>query len=240
VPKLPATDQQSFRESDKMSEKRRLSASDRKVVDLLMVHSPQEINELGKRLGVTATAVRQRLGRLMSMNYVERSTVSEGRGRPVHQYSLTEQGRLSCGNNLADLAVALWQQVQQIPDAAIRETVVSGAVDRLVDKYNSEIVGESASERMEAISRFFGERDLPVRFEQNDGLPVISVGGCLYPGLSDSGTKICELEQQVLERVVGDEVQLCTCQRQGDRCCSFQVSQVQTDAVGKVASGSMK
>ena len=63
-----------------MSEPRRLSASDRKVVDLLMVQSPQEINELGERLGVTATAVRQRLGRLMSMDYVEHNegvTVTE-------------------------------------------------------------------------------------------------------------------------------------------------------------------
>ena len=206
-----------------MSETQRLSDRDREVVDMLMVQSPQEINQLGEHLGVTATAVRQRLGRLMSMGHVERSTASSGRGRPVHRYSLTEQGRLSGGNNLADLAVALWQQVQQIPDAAVRESVVSGTVDRLVKKYSAEIAGESAAERMASLSLLFGNRDLPVRFEQNDdGLPVISVGGCLYPGLSESGTKICELEQQVLEQVVGDEVQLCTCQRQGDTCCSFQ------------------
>lgn len=224
-----------------MNEKRRLSDSDRQVVDLLMVHSPQEINQLVKRLGVTATAVRQRLGRLMSVGYVERTTVSSGRGRPVHQYSLTDSGRLSCGNNLADLAVALWQQIHQIPDATIRESVVSGAIDRLVDKYNSEITGESAADRMASISRLFGDRDLPVRFDQNeDGLPVISVGGCLYPGLSESGTKICDLEQQVLQRVIGDEVQLCTCQRQGDACCSFQAGQVETETPNKVVSGSAK
>ncbi len=223
-----------------MSETHRLSESDREVVDMLMVQSPQEINQLGERLGVTATAVRQRLGRLLSMGYVERSTVSSGRGRPVHQYSLTEPGRLSGGNNLADLAVALWQQVQQIPDVALRESVVSGTIDRLVDKYSSEITGESASDRMASISRLFGDRDLPVRFDQNnDGLPVISVGGCLYPGLSENGTKICELEQQVLERVVGDEVRLCTCQRQGDACCSFQAGQIETEPLGKISSNAV-
>jgi len=139
-----------------MSETTRLSESDREVVEMLMVESPQEINQLVECLGVTATAVRQRLGRLMSMGHVERATVSSGRGRPVHRYSLTEQGRLSGGNNLADLAIALWQQVQEIPDA-------------------------------------------------------------------ESGTKICELEQRVLEQVVGDDIEMCTCQRQGDACCSFQV-----------------
>lgn len=220
-----------------MSDTHRISDGDRELVEMLMAQSPQEINQLGERLGVTATAVRQRLGRLMSMGFVERTTAASGRGRPVHQYSLTKDGRLSGGNNLADLAVALWQQVQQIPDAAIREGVVSGAIDRLVTKYNSEISGDSAAERMASISQLFGDRDLPVRFDQNDdGLPVISVGGCLYPGLSESGTKICELEQQVLERVVGDEVQLCTCQRQGDVCCSFQAGQVETETLGKAAS----
>jgi len=77
---------------------------------------------------------------------------------------------------------------------------------------------------MASLSSLFGDRDLPVRFEQrDDGLPVITVGGCLYPGLSESGTKICELEQRVLEQVVGDDIEMCTCQRQGDACCSFQV-----------------
>lgn len=206
-----------------MNETPRLSESDREVVEMLMVQSPLEINQLGERLGVTATAVRQRLSRLMSMGHVDRSTVASGRGRPVHQYSLTEQGRLSGGNNLADLAVALWQEVQQIHDDSIRETVVAGVVDRLVNKYKSEVVGENAAERMESLSRLFGDRELPVRFEKSsDGLPVITVGGCLYPGLSEKGTKICELEQQVLEQVVGDDIEMCTCQRQGDTCCSFQ------------------
>lgn len=207
-----------------MSETPRLSESDREVVEMLMVESPQEINQLVECLGVTATAVRQRLGRLMSMGHVERVTVSSGRGRPVHRYSLTEQGRLSGGNNLADLAIALWQQVQEIPDASTRESVVAGTIERLVEKYKSEVTGESAAERMASLSSLFGDRDLPVRFEQSDaGLPVITVGGCLYPGLSENGTKICELEQQVLEQVVGDDIEMCTCQRQGDACCSFQV-----------------
>ena len=206
-----------------MSETYRISDNDRALIELLMIQSPLEIQDLVERLGVTATAVRQRLNRLMSAGLIERSTASSGRGRPVHQYSLTEQGRTSGGNNLADLAVALWQQVQQIPDATIRENIVSGTIDRLVSKYSADVTGETAAERMASITRLFGDRDLPVRFEQaDDALPVMKVAGCLYPGLSETGTKICDLEQQVLERIVGDDVQLCTCQQQGDKCCSFQ------------------
>jgi predicted ArsR family transcriptional regulator len=208
-----------------MSETYRLSDNDRALVELLMIQSPLEIQDLVDRLGVTATAVRQRLNRLMSAGLIERATASCGRGRPVHQYSLTEQGRTSGGNNLADLAVALWKQVQQIPDSTIRENVVAGTIDRLVTKYSADVTGETASERMASITRLFGDRDLPVRFEQtDDALPVLRVAGCLYPGLSDNGTKICELEQKVLERVVGDDVHLCTCQQQGDKCCSFQTT----------------
>ena len=60
--------------------------SDAAVVDLLRGDTSLGISDLAERLGVTATAVRQRLDRLMRTGLVERTTVAKPRGRHLRQY----------------------------------------------------------------------------------------------------------------------------------------------------------
>ena len=60
--------------------------SDGPLLEMLRVEGQIGISDLEAGLGVTATAVRQRLERLMRAGLVERSTVARGRGRPSHAY----------------------------------------------------------------------------------------------------------------------------------------------------------
>ena len=82
--------------------------SDVTILDLLRKMEPMGISELALATNVTATAVRQRLNRLMGQGYIERFAEKVGRGRPSHQYRLTKAGRRKTGANFADLAIALW------------------------------------------------------------------------------------------------------------------------------------
>ena len=66
--------------------------SDRTIVDYLRRHPSATVGDLVGFTGVTATAVRQRLTRLMSQGLVARESTAAGRGRPMHRYSLTQAG----------------------------------------------------------------------------------------------------------------------------------------------------
>lgn len=180
------------------------------------------VGQLVDSLGVTATAVRQRLVKLMALRLVSRSQTAAGRGRPSHHYELTDKGRQAANNNLDDLAVVLWAEVQQIADPELRRKVISGVVERLARKYGKAMQGETVEQRMRSFSQLFAEREIPVTVEHQDGLPVIKVAGCPYPTLADENRDICEMEQQLLERVIGQPIDLCQCQQDGATCCSFQ------------------
>ena len=56
------------------------------VLDLLRRSGEMRISELVREMGVTATAVRQRLNRLMAADLIERTAAPSGRGRPSHRY----------------------------------------------------------------------------------------------------------------------------------------------------------
>ena len=78
------------------------------------------VGELTDLLGVTATAVRQRIERLLELDLIEREKVVAGRGRPTFRYRLTVTGHRDAGANPADLADAMWREIVAVEDDEIR------------------------------------------------------------------------------------------------------------------------
>jgi len=57
----------------------------------LLAKGPLGVADSAAALGVTATAIRQRLTRLMSKKLIKRETVFGRRGRPKHLYHFVEK-----------------------------------------------------------------------------------------------------------------------------------------------------
>ena len=103
-----------------------LVPSDVAILDLLRKQNGMSVTDFQEALDVTATAVRQRLTRLMAQGYVRREAIeSSGRGRPSHRYHLTPQGRRTSGSNFSDLAIALWEEVRAIKDIEVRQGLLN-------------------------------------------------------------------------------------------------------------------
>ena len=62
-------------------------AADVAILDLLRKRDTTTVSELAGLMEVTATAVRQRLGRLLAQGYLERVSSKAGRGRPSHHFA---------------------------------------------------------------------------------------------------------------------------------------------------------
>ncbi len=110
-------------------------SSDKLMLDILRRNGAVTIATLVTEMGVTATAVRQRLQRLMADGIIQRQAEHKGRGRPNHRYSLTEKGERAAGTNFADMAAVLWEEIKSVEDPAVRRGLlqadrraVSGAV----------------------------------------------------------------------------------------------------------------
>lgn len=206
--------------------------SDRLLLDHLRRHRAASVGDLGRLLGVTATAIRQRLNRLMAEGLIERtrrqSGIEEGekpgRGRPSYDYCLTERGREAVGDNVRDLAEILWDEVRSIDDPAIRVGLVKRVAGRLAKKYAGAIEGEQLADRMRDLTRLMGEREVPVEVDESGGLPVLTMLACPYPRLAEHDRSICSVEKVMLSEVLGQGVRLSECRLDGDGCCSFEPS----------------
>lgn len=183
------------------------------------------VQEICEELGVTATAVRQRLSRLQGMGLVAREVVREGRGRPHHVYQPTVTGLRELGENYADLAMTLWRAVRQIEPVEVREQVLSSVRQEMVRRFRGSVHGESLSDRFVELGGELAEHGFDVEVDTSGELPVLRGNNCPYLELATADSGICELEQAVFAEVVGAPVKLSQCCLDGSNCCEFEVEQ---------------
>lgn len=147
------------------------ATSDGQVIDLLRCNGSMSVAQMADATHVTATAVRQRLTRLMGQGLIEREAVlvgsdepgaRAGRGRPSHRYSLTEKARRQAGNNFPDLAIVLWDEIRGVKDQEIRRGLLERIATALAGMYRDHVNGSTLTARMESLKQLFGERRVPL------------------------------------------------------------------------------
>ena len=197
-------------------------ASDVAILDLLRQQDEMTIAGLTEAMGVTGTAVRQRLVRLLGQELIERSKAPSARGRPRYVYRLTTRGRRRTGENFADLAIALWHEIQEIEDPVVRDGLMERISRRLAAMYAEQVDGNSIQQRMQAVKTLFADRQLSVKVNTKDRLPVISVEACPYPELAEHDRDICSMEGMLFSEMLGVRMNLTSCRLDGDCSCTFE------------------
>jgi predicted ArsR family transcriptional regulator len=194
------------------------------MLDFMRREGAVTISSLVREMGVTATAVRQRLQRLMADGLIERRTERKTRGRPNHRYSLTEKGERSAGTNFADMAVVLWEEIKSVPDPEARRGLLKRIADRLVERYRGDVSGDTLKDRMKSLSRLMAERDVPFEVKASPELPVLTALACPYPDLAKLDRSVCTMEKLMLSEILGENMRLSECRLDGANCCTFTPS----------------
>ena len=201
------------------------SLSDRSLIDFLRRSGASTISDLVDFAGVTATAIRQRLNRLMEQGLVARNAEAIGRGRPTHRYSLTSAGMRVGGNNYEDLAGVLWSEVRSVENPDVRHGLLKRIVGRLAQSYREQMSGTNLQERMESLVGLMQERDVPFEVTTTDGqLPVLTALACPYPDLAEQDRSVCSMEKMLFSEILGEGVKLSACRLDGENCCTFEAS----------------
>jgi predicted ArsR family transcriptional regulator len=199
-------------------------ASDTTLLDVLRKRDGQTVAELAALLCVTATAVRQRLTRLLAQGLIERKLMRGGRGRPGHEYSLTTAGRRKTGANFADLAMALWEEIRLIKDTDVRRGLLSRVSRRLAEVYAQQIDGHTIEEKMAALAEVFEQRQVPFEVDRSHELPILTALACPYPDLAERDRSVCAMERMLFEELLGEDLKLSQCRLDGGSCCTFELT----------------
>ena len=193
------------------------------------------VGELTDLLGVTATAVRQRIERILELELIDREKVVAGRGRPTFRYRLTVTGHRDAGANPADLADAMWREIVAVEDDEIRNKLVSAVGARLGQQYAMQFEADrqqhSFEDRMQQLSDLMSARQMVTQVNTVDELPVLDICVCPYPTLTGASDDraMCRLEEQMISEALGQPMHLSSCRLDGDGCCQFSAVTLTAD-----------
>jgi DeoR family transcriptional regulator, suf operon transcriptional repressor len=196
--------------------------SDSELLELLRIAGPLGVSELSDAMEVTPTAVRQRLVRLMAQEAIQREALRNGRGRPKHRYWLTDKGVRLTGSNFHDLAVALWGEIRKIDEPEVRREALRRIARALATSYAPQVQGGAPAERMQSLADLLAERRIPVSVEHSEKGPVLTAHACPYPSLAEEDHDICDVERMMFSELLGQNVEMIECRRQGSSECRFQ------------------
>jgi predicted ArsR family transcriptional regulator len=202
--------------------------SDIAILDLLRQREELSVADFVEALGVTATAVRQRLNRLRGQGFIDRVPVRAGRGRPSHNYAITKAGRRQTGANFADLAIALWEEIRDVKDDEVRRGLMQRVARRMAGMYADQIRGRTVEERMQSLAELFSECQIPFAVEADGDLPILTAQACPYPDLAEQDRGICSMERLMLSEIVGAPLRLSRCRLDGETCCTFEPRELGT------------
>ena len=204
-------------------------SSDRALLDLIRRGGPLTVAEMAASLGVTGTAIRNRLARLLGDGLVERRAEHGARGRPRHAYQVSVLAQKRLGQNYADLAVALWEEMMNtVADRKLRRLLFIRVTDRLAEIYRGQMTGQEWEGRLVQLSNLLHDRgvEAEVTNDASGAIPILRQHSCPYYELAEADPAICALERKMFEKVLGRSLRLSQCRLDGDRFCDFQAKPI--------------
>jgi predicted ArsR family transcriptional regulator len=206
-----------------------IEAADRSLLDLIRRSGPLTVAEMATRQGVTPTAVRNRLTRLVGSGMVERRAEHGGRGRPKHTYEASVEAHKRLGQNYADLAVVLWDEMMRtVEDRKLRRILFGRITERLADLYRSQVTGDEWEGRLVQLGSVLHDRGIETEVVWSEGglSPVLKQHSCPYYELAEVDRAVCAMERKMFEKVLGRGLRLSQCRLDGHRSCDFEAKPV--------------
>lgn len=194
-----------------------------RVLKAIQLRGQARINELADDLGVTTSAVRQHLTQLQASGAVRAEKVREGVGRPYYLYSVTAEAHNLFYKDYGELARLLLDEVAATQGPQALQAVLRRITDRLAEKYREEMEGLELPDRISAWAELLDRRGVTVQIEKTEDGYVVTEYGCPYQNVAMENRAICEMERQVMTRLLGSGVKLTQCVLDGHHGCRFRI-----------------
>ena len=202
------------------------------ILEHLQRNPSATIKDFEVLLGVTTTAVRQHLNALQASGYLDRREERSGVGRPHYIYVATDAARELFACRCDVLALTMLQEMYEVVGAEQMGTLLLRVGVRLADQYTESVKATGLQHRVEEMAGALGRQgvltDVSVGESNTAGESntiALKMYNCPYHDLAIEHREICEMDQLMLQQVLGAEVSLDDCIMDGHASCSFEIKQ---------------
>jgi DeoR family suf operon transcriptional repressor len=196
------------------------------ILEYLQRNPSATIKDFEVLLGVTTTAVRQHLNALQASGYLDRREERSGVGRPHYIYMATDAARELFACRCDVLALTMLQEMYEVVGAEQMGTLLLRVGVRLADQYTESVKASGLQQRVEEMAGALGRQGVLTDVSKGESNTIaLKMYNCPYNDLAIEHREICEMDQLMLQQVLGAEVSLDDCIMDGHASCSFEIKQ---------------
>jgi DeoR family transcriptional regulator, suf operon transcriptional repressor len=194
-----------------------------KILRTLLAFPGSTINDLAESVGINGISVRHHLTALEADNLVTSSEERHGVGRPRLVYSLTEKGVEEFPTNYLRLTRRILDILnQKLPPSELQlifETI--GA--EIAETYEKDIADKSLEERIMLVKTAMTNEGFIVEVKKDEDSFILTSLSCPYYQVGLDHPVVCRLDQTLISRLLGSQIEPKTCIFEGSDRCTFQI-----------------
>lgn len=199
-----------------------------RVLFQLKTHGPQTAARVGKRLDVTAMAVRQHLSVLQGEGLVDFTDERRKVGRPARVWQLTPKANGRFPDSHAELAVDMLQAIQSAFGEEGLERLTAERTRKQVESYRARMPSRDLplEERVAALARIRREEGYMAECRRvRNGTIELVENHCSISKAAQFCPKLCGGELTLFREVLGDRVTVERIEHMlsGDRRCAYRI-----------------
>jgi predicted ArsR family transcriptional regulator len=205
----------------------------------LLDHGPSTVAELSERLGLTAAGIRRHLdaavidGSIVAFD--EQSHGPRGRGRPARRFGLSEAGHASGPTAYDAVAVdALRYLRDSVGDSAV-EDFARRRMAQWESRYAERIASLPLDERAQALAQALADDGYASTVHDTSMGVQVCQHHCPVQHVAEEFPVLCDVETEVIGRLMGRHVQRLATIAQGNGVCTTHIPL--TDITARPTSG---
>lgn len=201
-----------------------------RFLQLLKTRGPLNAKAIATELGMTGEGARQHLIRLTEDGLLKSTSISNGVGRPVQIYELTEYGHAHFPNNHAALSVELLNAIKNELGQEALDVVLVKRENEAVKRYTELLKDENGLfnilNRYTMIRSEEGYMAECIQLSENEF--TLLENHCPIGAASNACSGFCHSDMKILQQVLGPDVVIIqehTIAR-GQRLCSYNIRSI--------------
>ena len=202
-----------------------LHENQQKILDTLLENPDgRTLDQLSKTIGVTNTATKAHVLRLIHLGHVSHRDKKGGVGRPKRIYVLTEQGQEVFPRQYSWISMMLLEYLAENKTAAELSAIMEQLADKVVLSLDERLAtGVSGAQGFKQINVMLNELGYRSRLNQSDSRKgvVIEASNCVYHSVAKKHPQLCQFDVSLIEKMSGKKARLETCIAKGDAVCRF-------------------
>lgn len=202
-----------------------LGETQRRLLAALKRKGEGTISELAEMFALSSGTLREHMNALSARGLVERSgSRRDGPGRPEIVYALTDRGEGLFPRGEAELLAELVRHLLDTGQDEVLERFFEARVEERRAEAERRTRGLEGAARREAVAQIFTEAGFLAEVDEDeDGTPLLRLCHCPLRAVVDETHLPCRAEIQLLQELVGGELERVEHIPDGDSACAYRV-----------------